>query len=289
MRGAPAGAAAAGGQDHGRRAVGERAAHEAGQDAGHLGEAEDLLHGDGLLDLGQGVRGWRCVRALTAAAAICSTVAPRSSMHWRAQLSLRAMRMLPAGLSSARKRGVHVGPVVGRQPVLDPGQGGRPVAGPHLLDPDRPAPVWRPTGRPCWPRCRAEVPPAHELSTLTTGTSPRPDLRSHDWPRMQPWSQQPAAQGVADDDQGELVGLDAGVGEGLVDRLVGHGLGGQVPPAHVRHPRPEDGHLVAPAHAPTSAGSGRRPPVASPGPPGEAPTSSADWSVTASPATTTVT
>ena len=42
-------------------------------------------------------------RALTAAEAICSTVAPRSSMNWRAQPSLRAMRTLPAGFPSARK------------------------------------------------------------------------------------------------------------------------------------------------------------------------------------------
>ena len=38
------------------------------------------------------------------------------------------------------------------------------------------------------PRCRALAPPAHELSTLTIGTSPRPPLRSQAWPRTQPWS-----------------------------------------------------------------------------------------------------
>ena len=39
------------------------------------------------------------------------------------------------------------------------------------------------------PRCRAEVPLAHELSTLTIGTSPRLALRSQASARMQPWSQ----------------------------------------------------------------------------------------------------
>ena len=37
-------------------------------------------------------------------------------------------------------------------------------------------------------RCRDELPPAHELSTLTMATSLSPALRSQVWPRMHPWS-----------------------------------------------------------------------------------------------------
>ena len=36
-------------------------------------------------------------------------------------------------------------------------------------------------------RCRAELPPAHELSTLTMATSLSPALRSQDCPRTQAW------------------------------------------------------------------------------------------------------
>ncbi len=37
-------------------------------------------------------------------------------------------------------------------------------------------------------RCSEELPPAHELSTLTMATSLRPALLSQVWPFMHPWS-----------------------------------------------------------------------------------------------------
>ena len=77
-RGAPAWAPAAGpASTDGRRAVGERAAHEPGQRRRPpWARPSTSSTVTGLLELGQGVAAAPCRRALTAAAAICSTVVP---------------------------------------------------------------------------------------------------------------------------------------------------------------------------------------------------------------------
>ena len=81
--------------------VGERAAHEPGEDAGHLGRGEHLLDAWPYAGTGPAGCGEAWSNALTAAAAICRTVTPRSSMIRWAQPLLSPIRMLPAGLSSA--------------------------------------------------------------------------------------------------------------------------------------------------------------------------------------------
>ena len=183
-------------------------------------------------------------------------VAPRSRITARAQKSFRPIRMLPAGVLLGPEPGVHVGPVVGGQPVLDAGQRRRPVAGPHLLDPDHQHRAARSTARAEVPRCSAEAPPAHELSTLTTGTSPRPALRSHVWPRMQPWSQSRPPRALATTTSESRCGSTPASASASCTDLVGHGLGGQVPPAHVGHPRPQDGHRFAAARVVRGPGPG---------------------------------
>ena len=106
-------------------------------------------------------------------------------------------------------------------------------------------------------RCREELPPAHELSTLMMATSLRPALRSQVWPADAALVAQAAGHGVADDDQAELVRRHAGVGQGLVHDLVGHGLGREVAPAHVGHAGAEDGD-VGGGHADTPSSAGRQ-------------------------------
>src|SRR6202044_2872623 len=63
---------------------------------------------------------------------------------------------------------------------------------------------------------------------------------------------------IAHDDQAEIVGRHAGIAEGLVHDLVGHGVGRLVAPAHVAHAGAEDGH-VGGLHAETPASACRCP------------------------------
>ena len=101
-------------------------------------------------------------------------------------------------------------------------------------------------------RCSAELPPAHELSTLMMAASLSPALRSQLWPRMQPWSLSRPAMALPTMTSPSSCGRHAGVAERLVGHLVGHGVGLEVAPAHVGHAGPEDGD-VGRAHAGTAA------------------------------------
>ena len=91
---------------------------------------EHLLHGDRRPELGQRIPRAAHRRALAAAAAICVASCQRSSIWWRTHGRSAPMRTLPASFS----RWPAAGPLVGRQAVLDPGDGLAPVPRPHLLD-----------------------------------------------------------------------------------------------------------------------------------------------------------
>ena len=128
-----------------------------------------------------------CSNALTAAAAIWRTVAPTSIMRRCAQLLLSPIKMLPAGLSSAWRRSCRSWRY----------SAGRPSSIPAIVPARSPVHIFSTprarTGRSCTvaaivARCSAELPPAHELSTLMIAASLRPALRSQLWPCMHPWS-----------------------------------------------------------------------------------------------------
>ena len=162
-----------------------------------------------------------CRRALTAAAANCSTVAPRSSIWMTAHAALRAMSTDPEGFSSSscmRMRSARGTPssmparVAARSPV-------------HIFSTPTASTVPVPPSVARTARWSAEDPPAHELSTLTMPALRRPAWRRNDWPRMQPWSTQPAGGGVAEDHQVDVGRVDVGVGQGVGHHLVGHVLG----------------------------------------------------------------
>ena len=92
-------------------------------------------------------------------------------------------------------------------------------------------------------RCRAELPPAHELSTLTMAASLSPALRSQVCPRTQPWSLSRPAMALPRMTRPSSSGREPGVAEGLVHHLVGHGLEGQIATAHVGHAGADDGDV----------------------------------------------
>ena len=138
---------------------------------------------------------WNCAsglreawsNALAAAAAIWRTVAPTSAMSRWAHELLSPMRMLPAGLSSSWRRSCRSWRY----------SAGNPSSIPAIVSERLPVHIFSTpsasTGR-SWTvaaivaRCRAELPPAHELSTLMIAASFSPALRSHVCPRTQPWS-----------------------------------------------------------------------------------------------------
>ena len=126
-------------------------------------------------------------KALTAAAAIWRGVAPTSAISRWAQPLLSPIRMLPAGLSSAcRGRAGRGGtPPAGRPRSRRSSRRGRPSTSSRRR---APAPAGPGRVAAMVARCRAELPPAHELSTLMMATSLSPALRSQVCPRMQPWS-----------------------------------------------------------------------------------------------------
>ena len=125
-----------------------------------------------------------CLRALAAAAAICSTVAPRSSIRSTAHAALSAIRTLPAG---SRAPGACGSDRPGaRRPRCRPWS--RPRSPVHIFSTPTASTVPVPARLARVARCSAEEPPAQELSTLTMPAFRRPARPRNVWPRMQPWS-----------------------------------------------------------------------------------------------------
>ena len=172
------------GEHDGRRPVGERRAHEPGERRHDGGRARAPRRGvTSLWNWALGLRApWR--RALTAAAAICSTVVPRSSIWIDGPVGVeghehRARRVLE--LSCIERRSSSGTPssmparVAARSPV-------------HIFSTPTASTVPAPPRVARVARWRAEAPPAHELSTLMMPALRRPAPRRKVWPRMQPWS-----------------------------------------------------------------------------------------------------
>ncbi len=141
--------------------------------------------------------------------------------------------------------------------VLDAGQGGGPVAGPHLLAPTA-STVPDPAITARTARWRAEDPPAHELSTFTIAALRRPALAQEGLSPDACLVAEPAGGGIAEHDQGDVGRVDRRVGQGIGHGVVGHLGQGEVAPAHGGDARADDGrggdggHVLL-AHPPTVA------------------------------------
>src|SRR5580704_10180677 len=125
---------------------------------------------------------WR--RALTAAAANCSTVAPRSSMRLTAHVALRAMSTDPEGFSISlwRKARSIFGTPSSMPASVSPRSPVHIFSTPTARTVPAPAKVARVA------RCSAEDPPPQELSTFTIAALRSPASLRYDWPRRHPWS-----------------------------------------------------------------------------------------------------
>ena len=121
--------------DDRRTPVGERAAHETGEDSGHLWRGQHLLDGRGALALGQGVA-CRVVERLDGGRGHLARGHP-PILHQPlgpavVETHQNAARRVVVGVTPV----VQIMAVVGRQAVFDPGHGLGPIARPHLLDPE---------------------------------------------------------------------------------------------------------------------------------------------------------
>ena len=169
-----------------------------------------------------------CLRALTAAAPICSTVVPHASMCSTVHLALRAMSTEPDGFSqlACMKCAVDLG-----HPVLDAGQGLHAVPGPHLLDADGQhgaGPAERGQGG----QVQGRGPAGARVVDVDDPGVAQPGVEQEALAPDAGLVEEPAGGGVPEDDQVDLVGGQPGVGQGVVDDLVGHGLDGEVAPLH---------------------------------------------------------
>ena len=135
----------------------------------------------------------------------------------------------PDGFSSSL---VHAGSgrAAGPRPRCRPGS--RPGRRSTSSRRRRPAPVPVPPRVARVARWRAEDPPAQELSTLTMPALRSPARREEGLAPDASLVEQAAGGGVAEDHQVDVGRVDAGVGQGVGHHLVGHVLGGAVPPVH---------------------------------------------------------
>ena len=161
------------------------------------GDSSTSSIGHRALALGQRVAGRVAERLDRGGGDLADGRARRPSCSRWAHTLLRPMRMLPAGLSSACAALVQV--VRGTPP-------GRPSSMPAIVCARSPVHIFSTprasTGRSglaaaMVARCSAELPPAHELSTLTMAASLRPALRSQVWPAHAALVAQAAGHGVA--------------------------------------------------------------------------------------------
>ena len=237
MRGADARAPRRRARQHDRRrAVGERAAHQPGEDAGHLGRREDLL--DGHACAGTGPAGCaRVVERLDGRGRDLARASCRVVLH-----ELHGPRVVEAHEDAARpgcrrrRRLVQVGAVLGGEPVLDARPSSPDRSPVHIFSTPRARTGRSWTAAAMVARWSAELPPAHELSTLIMATSLSPALRSQVWPRHAALVEQPSPHGVAAQHEAEVARGHAGVGQRFVGYLIGHGLGLEVAAGHVGHP-----------------------------------------------------
>ena len=181
-------------------------------------------------------------RALTAAAAICSSVAPRSAMNWLGPRGVQPHEDAARRVAAARPggRACRPGSRPGSPTSIAASVAG-PVAGPHLLDPD--------DEHRAGPGARARVVP----EVQGRGAAGARVVDVHDRDVAQGRLAQP---GLAADAALVVQAAAAGVrrrrrgrarpaptpasARALVDHLEGHLLGGQVAPAHVGHAGAED-------------------------------------------------
>ena len=137
---------------------------------------------------------------------------------------------------------VQVMPVIGWQTVLDPCHGLAPVPRPHLLDTESQNRALR--------GCRDHGGEMQRRAPSGTGVVDVDDRHIAQSGLAQPGLAahaglivQPSGRRVADDDEPELVGREAGIRQRLVGGLVRHRLGREIAPAHVGHAGAEDRHV----------------------------------------------
>ncbi len=191
------------------------------------GDAEHLLHGDLGLELGVGVEG---------------PVPPGLDrgggelLHGGAPLLHQVDG--PRGVEGHQHRArgvlellVHLDPVGQGHAVLDAGQGLAPVAGPHLLDPDGQHRAGAAQGGQGGQVQGGGAAGARVVDVDDAGVAQAGLLQEGLAPDA-PLVEQPAGGGVAEHHQVDVGRVDPGVGQGVGHHLVGHVLGGAVPPVH---------------------------------------------------------
>ena len=215
------------GEEDGSGAVSERRAHEAGQGPGDGRRGKHLACGDLRLELGVRVQG-----------PVVPGLHGGGGELFGGGVPLFHLDDRPCGVE-AHEHGprrvlellVHLDPVGERHPVLDPGDGLGPVAGPHLLGADR--------------QHQASVGPGSQGGQVESRGPAGTGVVDVDDPGVAQSGtreerltadatlvEEPAGRGVAEDDQVDSGGVHAGVGNGLAHDLVRHVLEGPVPPVH---------------------------------------------------------
>ena len=233
-------------EHQGGRAVSERTAHQAPQDARHLGGRQDLVDGDPPLELGQGIPR-RVVEGLGGGTGDLAKRRARLGHQPSGPGVVEAHEDAAGRVVGVGPSCVQVVPVLRRQAVFDPCDGLAAVPGQHLLDAEgkhRAVPDGGGHRRQVQGRAptRTRVVDVDDRRLAEPGLA-QPALAAH-----ATLVAQTAGHRVAEDHEPQLLGRHAGVTERLERHLVGHGLEGEVPPAHVGHAGAQDGH-VRPDHA----------------------------------------